>query len=76
MTDENECRLTGRRCYRTHYGEERCSAEPTTQDAVDCIRTLDDRRVDMEQELADLDKWIENIKKHAANDKKNPETKH
>jgi hypothetical protein len=76
MTDENECRLTGRRCYRTHFGEERCSAEPTPQDAVDCILTLDDRRVEMEKELEDMDKWIENIKKHAANEKKGSETKH
>jgi|LakMenEpi03Aug12_release.lakeMendotaPanAssembly.Ray.scaffolds.fasta_scaffold1865791_2 hypothetical protein len=76
MTDENECRLTGRRCYRTHYGDERCSSDPTPQDAVDCIRTLDDRRADMEKELADMDKWIESIKKHADSDTKTPETKH
>lgn len=76
MSDENECRLTGRRFYRTHYGEGRCSADPTPEDAVDCIRTLDDRRQDMEKELSAMDTWIEDIKNHAKSAAKPPDTKH
>ena len=76
MSDEHECRLTGRRCYLTHYGENRCSADPTPDDAVQCIRRLDDKRANMEKELSDMDVWIEAIKNHAAASDKPPSTKH
>lgn len=65
MSDENGCKLTGRRCYRTIYGDERCSDHPGPDDVSACIQTLDEKREELEKELADMDAWVQNIKDHA-----------
>ena len=76
MADESECKLTGRRCYRTSYGGDRCSDDPTPDEAADCIQTLDEKRIELEKELAEMDQWIEQVKARAA-DKPDPSgTKH
>lgn len=76
MSSNNECKLSGHQCYRTRYGEERCSADPTPEEAGQCIKTLDEKQQELELELADMDAWIENVKSHAGKKTTPPETKH
>jgi hypothetical protein len=76
MSEDNECKLSSHQCYRTRYGEDRCSENPTPEEAGECIKTLDQRQQELEKELADMDRWIESVKSHAAKKPTTPETKH
>jgi hypothetical protein len=64
--DEELCALTGRRCHQTRFGGERCAPEPSIEQAASCIGSLDERSIELANEVAAQDRWIERLKAQIA----------
>jgi hypothetical protein len=57
------CNLTGRRCHRTRFGGERCAPEPSIEQAASCISSLDEKAIELSNEVAAQDRWIERLRR-------------
>jgi len=63
MTEDETCPLIKRRCFRADYFKDRCSSNPTFDDACKCIDEIDRKRAHLENELSYYDDFIESVLK-------------
>ncbi len=64
--DEALCALTGRRCHQTRFGGERCAPEPSIEQAAGCIGALDEKAIELSNEVAEQDNVIARLKAQIA----------